>query len=159
MWSNSRVVLKPGVNQIESAFDWAIDQKENTVTEFALKKTVTTDLETTLERFKMLLAAEGFGTLYSLDFSEIIRNKTELELPRHVIGFGVCNPKLAFQALSLDASVAALLPCGAFVAETATGAEAGFLDPFAALSLVGRPELAALGQDARERLERALKML
>jgi uncharacterized protein (DUF302 family) len=129
------------------------------MTEFTLKKTVHSDLESTFERVKTLLAAEGFGTLYSLDFSDIIRAKTNLELPGRVIGFGVCNPSLAHQALSLETSLAAMLPCGAFIAETAEGTQVGFLDPVAVLKLADQPALEALGQEVRQRLKRALNAL
>ena len=129
------------------------------MTASVLNKTVSTDVETTVERFTAALKDEGFGVLYSLDFSEIIASKTGHPLKGRVVGLGVCMPELARQALELDLTVAALLPCGAFVAETPEGTSVGFLDPHAALSLTGDIMLGSLGADARERLDRALAAL
>lgn len=123
---------------------------------FALKKTVTEPLEVALERFKLALTAEGFGLLYTLDFSQIIRDKTGQALPGRVVGLGVCAPGLALRALELDPSVAALLPCGAFALEVGEGTTLGFLDPDAALRLTGIEALEPLGRETKARLERAL---
>ena len=129
------------------------------MTAFVLNKIVPTDVETTVAHFTAALENEGFGVLYSLDFSEIIASKTGHPLKSRVVGLGVCMPELARQALELDPTVAALLPCGAFVAETPEGMSVGFLDPHAALGLTGDLMLESLGADARVRLERALAAL
>ena len=129
------------------------------MTVFVLSKTVSADVETTVAHFTAALKDEGFGVLYALDFSEIIASKTCHPLKGRVVGLGVCMPELARQALELDPTVAALLPCGAFVAETPEGTSVGFLDPHAALSLTGNLLLQSLGTDARVRLERALAAL
>lgn len=129
------------------------------MTAFVLHTTVSGDVGATVERFTAALKDEGFGILYSLDFSEIIASKTGQRLPGQVIGLGVCMPDLARQALELDPTSAALLPCGAFVAEMPEGTSVGFLDPHAVLGLSGNSKLEPLGADARGRLERALSAL
>ncbi|MEW6420372.1 MAG: DUF302 domain-containing protein [Deinococcota bacterium] len=124
--------------------------------EFTISRRVDGNLTEALDRFKSALSNEGFGVLYELDFSEIIRNKTGQALTGRVVGLGVCSPGLAQQALSVDPAIAALLPCGAYVSEDNQGVTVGLLDPDAALGLAERPELQPLGQDARTRLKRAL---
>lgn len=126
---------------------------------FVLNKIVLTNVQDTVKHFTAALKNEGFGVLYTLDFSEIIASKTGHPLKGRVVGLGVCMPELARQALELDPTVAALLPCGAFVAETPEGTSVGFLDPHAALSLTEDPMLGSLGAEALERLKHALAKL
>ena len=129
------------------------------MTAFVLNKIVPADVTETVARFMAALRDEGFGVLCSLDFSEIIASKTGRPLKGQVVGLGVCMPELARQALELDPAVAALLPCGAFVAEMPEGTSVGFLNPHAALSLTGNLMLESLGADAKVRLERVLAAL
>lgn len=126
------------------------------MTDFALKRTVTADVDTVLERLKTALTAEGLGVLYTLEFSDIIAEKTGHRLRGRVVGLGVCSPDLARQALELDPDVAALLPCGAFVIESPAGAEVGFLDPALVLGLTGNEALGPLGAQARTMFQRVL---
>ena len=126
------------------------------MTDFALKRTVTGDVDSVLERLKTALMAEGLGVLYTLEFSDIIAEKTGHHLPNRVVGLGVCSPDLARQALELDPSIAALLPCGAFVIETSAGTEVGFLDPALVLGLTGNDALGPLGAQARTMFQRVL---
>ena len=46
-----------------------------------------------------------------------------------MVGLGICTPYMARQALEIDPTVAALLPCGAVVVKTMVGSSVGFLDP------------------------------
>ncbi|GGL79221.1 hypothetical protein GCM10010840_16340 [Deinococcus aerolatus] len=126
------------------------------MTEFALKRTFEADVDAVLERLKTALSAEGLGVLYTLEFSDIIADKTGHQLAARVVGLGVCSPDLARQALELDPSVAALLPCGAFVSGMQTGTEVGFLDPVLALGLTENEALGPLGVQARSMLQRVL---
>lgn len=124
--------------------------------EFTISRRVDGNFTQALNRFKTALSQEGFGVLYELDFSEIIRNKTGQALVGRVVGLGVCSPGMAHQALSIDPAIAALLPCGAYVSEDSQGVTVGLLDPDIVLGMAGRAELQPLGQDARVRLQRAL---
>ena len=126
------------------------------MTDFALKRTVTGDVDSVLERLRTALLAEGLGVLYSLEFSDIIAEKTGHRLRGRVVGLGVCSPDLARQALELDPDVAALLPCGAFVIGTSAGTEVGFLDPALVLGLTGNDALGPLGAQARTMFQRVL---
>ncbi|MGY2896439.1 DUF302 domain-containing protein [Deinococcus sp. UYEF24] len=126
------------------------------MTDFALKRTVTADVDAVLERLKTALMAEGLGVLYSLEFSDIIAEKTGHRLRGRVVGLGICSPDLARQALELDPDVAALLPCGAFVIGTPAGTKVGFLDPALVLGLTGNEALDPLGALARTMFQRVL---
>lgn len=123
---------------------------------FALKRTVAADVDAVLDRLRTALTAEGLGVLYTLEFSDIIAEKTGHHLRGRVVGLGVCSPDLARQALELDPDIAALLPCGAFVIESRTGTEVGFLDPALVLGLTGNEALVPLGAQARTMFQRVL---
>ncbi|TSA85522.1 hypothetical protein FNU79_10035 [Deinococcus detaillensis] len=58
--------------------------------------------------------------------------------------------------LEFDPSIAALLPCGAFVIGTQTGTEMGFLDPALAIGRTGNEALGPLGNQARGIFQRVL---
>jgi uncharacterized protein (DUF302 family) len=126
------------------------------MTDFAFKRTVVADVDAVLERLKTALSAEGLGVLYTLEFSDIIAEKTGHHLQSRVVGLGVCSPDLARQALELDPDIAALLPCGAFVIGSRTGTEVGFLDPALVLGLTGNEALGPLGDQARTMFQRVL---
>ncbi|HEX2863613.1 MAG TPA: DUF302 domain-containing protein, partial [Deinococcales bacterium] len=86
---------------------------------YTLEATLPVSFDEALTRLRAAAAAQGFGVLYELDFSGIIAAKTGSTLPGgRVTSLGLCDPRLAREALILDPALAALLPCGAFVAET-----------------------------------------
>ena len=71
-----------------------------------------------------------------------------------------CRPALAHQALTVDPSIAAILPCNVVVRavdETTTVVEA--FDPQAMMALVDNDALHPVAADARERLTAALAAL
>lgn len=63
------------------------------------------------------LKREGFGVLTSIDIQSAFREKLGIEFQKYAI-LGVCNPALAYQALSADAEAGLLLPCTVTVEET-----------------------------------------
>ncbi|WP_175607406.1 DUF302 domain-containing protein [Deinococcus marmoris] len=73
-----------------------------------------------------------------------------------MVGPRASSPDLARQALELDPSIVALLPCGAFVIGTQNGTEVGFLNPALALGLTDNEALGPLGVQARAMLQRVL---
>jgi len=73
---------------------------------------------------------------------------------------GACRPALAYEALSVDPSIAAVLPCNVVVRaldEATTLVEA--FDPDAMMGLADNDALHAVAADAKERLTAALGAL
>ena len=116
-------------------------------------------VETTLSvdeadsRVRDCLKEEGFGVLTEIDVRATLRQKLGVEFRPYRI-LGACNPPLAHRALSAEPGIGLLLPCNVVVEETATGSRVRFLDPVAALGIVGNADLEPIAADAAARLRR-----
>ncbi len=99
------------------------------------------------------LAKQGFGVLTEIDVKATLKKKLGIDKAPYVI-LGACNPTLANQALDTDPDIGLLLPCNVVVREDNGGVTVAFMDPAAVLGIVRREELAELGKQVRERLER-----
>ena len=73
---------------------------------------------------------------------------------------GACNPQFAARALEMEPQIGALLPCNVVVRQGADGKTVvEFMDPYAVLGLVGRPEVAPIAAEVKARLVRVLQAL
>jgi uncharacterized protein (DUF302 family) len=101
------------------------------------------------------LKAEGFGIITEIDVAAVMKAKLGLKRTAYLI-LGACNADLARQALEIDPSVGALLPCN--VVLRAEGAETVIeaIDPVAAMQIADSPRLASVAREARAHLARAL---
>jgi len=73
---------------------------------------------------------------------------------------GACNPPLAHQALQAVPDIGLLLPCNVIVREESPErVVVGFLDPQIMVSLVGKPDISEVADQAEQRLRRACSSL
>ena len=124
---------------------------------YALDRTVDLPFEEADRRVREELQKEGFGVLTEIDVAATLKKKLDVDIPRYEI-LGACAPQLAHRAIQAEPDVGLLLPCNVVVRaageEGRTVVEA--LDPVVQLEVADNPELAAVGQEVRARLERVL---
>ena len=105
------------------------------------------------------LADQGFGILTEIDLAATMKAKLDVDLPPQII-LGACRPALAYEAIQVDPSIAAVLPCNVVVrsvGEATTVVEA--FDPDAMMGLAGNGALDSVAADAKQRLTAALAAL
>ncbi len=111
---------------------------------------------------KEALKAEGFGVLTEIDVKSTMKDKLDVDFRPYSI-LGACNPPLAYRALTEEAEAGLLLPCNVTVeAEDQEKSTVRIANPQVLLSvssLVQNPELMAVAEEARTRLERVAEAL
>ncbi len=128
-------------------------------TSYAFGKTVTAGFEATERKVRGELQKEGFGILSEIDIAAKFKEKLGKDFRRYVI-LGACNPALAFEAFGHELNIGTLLPCNVVVYTADDGCTAVMImDPEAALSLIGNPQVSGLAARVREKLERVLVQL
>jgi len=125
------------------------------VGKYAFGKTTKLDFDQAIKRVTEELAKEGFGVLTDIDVAATLKKKLGLDTPAYRI-LGACNPQFAHKALEAEPQIGALLPCNVVVRKGGAGTIVEMMDPLAVMQLVGKPEVAKLGSQVRERLERVL---
>lgn len=128
-------------------------------TPYSFGRTVTSSFPDTVETVRTELAKEGFGILTEIDVKRKFAEKLEKKFRDYLI-LGACNPSMAFEALSSEINLGALLPCNVVVYTLDDGTTAvTVMDPVAALSLVGNPEMAPFANRVAEKMRRMLDAL
>ncbi|MFB7670834.1 DUF302 domain-containing protein [Kitasatospora purpeofusca] len=121
---------------------------------------VTLDLPFTeaVERVRTALAGQGFGVLTEIDVRATLLAKLDEEIEDYLI-LGACNPPLAHRALTADRHIGLLLPCNVVVRTVDGGTLVEAMDPQLLVRVTGKPELAAVADEAATRLRAALDSL
>lgn len=120
--------------------------------------TLPVSVDEALARVTEALRAEGFGVLTAIDVRATLRDKLGVEMPEYHI-LGVCNPKLAHRALTVDQNIGLLLPCNIVVRATPAGSRIDIADPEAMLRVTRDTHLDAVAGEAKERLQHALSTI
>lgn len=105
------------------------------------------------------LSDQGFGILTEIDLAATMKAKLDVDLPPQVI-LGACRPPLAYEAIQVDPSIAAVLPCNVVV--RSVGADTTIVEAFDPDAMMGLAEDGALDSvaaDAKQRLTSALDAL
>ncbi len=119
---------------------------------------VSLPFEQAVSRTVELLKEEGFGILTQIDVQRTMKEKLGADFRRYVI-LGACNPPLAHRAFQAELHIGLLLPCNVAVYEEGEGSVVAFMDPAAALGVVGNDALRPVAEEARARLLRVQQKL
>ena len=101
------------------------------------------------------LGAQGFGVLTEIDVAATLKAKIDVDrAPLKILG--ACNPVLANRALTIEPSVALLLPCNVVLEPAAGGTRVAIIDP---LTLMDDPRFTELADEAAGKFQAALDAL
>lgn len=115
------------------------------------------DYAKVIERVMSALSEEGFGVLTQIDVKATFKEKIDREFRRYII-LGVCNPLLAYRALTTEPMVGMMLPCNVTIEETDDGGSlVNIINPIAMMEMSEDfsqiEELQSVGNDAYEKLK------
>lgn len=128
-------------------------------TAYAFGKTVDMPYGEAEQKVREELAKEGFGVLTEIDVKKKFSEKLQKEFRNYII-LGACNPPLAYEALSREVDLGTLLPCNVVVYTRDDGKTAVMaMDPVAALSMIGNPEMVEFAKKVEEKMRRVLAAL
>jgi uncharacterized protein (DUF302 family) len=128
--------------------------------DYRATRTLNLPFDRALPAVRSALANEGFGVLSEIDVAATLKKKLNQNFRSYVI-LGACNPSLAFRALTAERDIGVLLPCNVIVyaADEPGKTVVGAIDPETSLGRVGRPDMAPLAAEVKERLGRVLQSL
>jgi uncharacterized protein (DUF302 family) len=126
---------------------------------YYLARSLPIGFDEAVSRVTAALKQEGFGVLTDIDVQATLKSKLGVDTPKYRI-LGACNPGFAHEALQLENKLGVLLPCNVIVrAEKDTQTEIAAIDPVSSMERVGNPKLAAIAEEVRGRLQRAIDSL
>lgn len=126
---------------------------------FTISTTLDQPYEATVAAVRAALGDQGFGILTEIDLRATLKAKLDVDVAPQVV-LGACRPELAHEALRLEPSIAAVLPCNVVVRALdgdTTVVEA--FDPDAMMGLADSDALRTVATDAKQRLIAALAAL
>src|SRR6266568_2880781 len=120
-------------------------------TPYAFGKTVDMPYAKVEQSVREELTKEGFGVLTEIDVKNKFAEKLQKEFRDYII-LGACNPHFAYEALGREVNLGTLLPCNVVVYARDDGKTAVMvMDPVAALSMIGNPEITEIAKQVAEK--------
>jgi uncharacterized protein (DUF302 family) len=126
--------------------------------QIGIRRTVKGSYDEVLAKIPEVLKAEGFGVLTRIDVKATLKEKIGVDFRRYQI-LGACNPRYAHQALTMDPSIGALLPCSIAVWEEDGGSvTVNAVDPLQTIAAAA-PAIRPIAEEVRQKLSKALAAL
>lgn len=105
------------------------------------------------------LKEEGFGLQFKIDVSSTMREKLGVEFKNYHI-LGVCQPDLAYKALTAEDKIGILMPCNIVVIEQPEGyVEVAAINPALFAQVVENDKLDCFANDVRSKIRSALSRM
>ena len=128
------------------------------VMDIALSTTTSLTFDEAVTQIRQALDEQGFGILTEINVQATMKAKLDVDVEPYLI-LGACNPSLAHQALTLEPEIGLLLPCNVIVRTEGGTTLVQAMDPQLLVTVVDRPGLKAVADEAGLRLGKALAQL
>jgi uncharacterized protein (DUF302 family) len=123
---------------------------------YHFSKTVSLPFDKAVAATIEALKNHGFGVLTQIDVKDTLSKKIGVDFRPYLI-LGACNPKLAYEALTLEDKIGTMLPCNVVVQQREGGAvEISAVDPVASMSAIRNEKLGAVAGNVRELLKQVV---
>lgn len=123
---------------------------------YTIQTTVTGEFDDVVDATNAALKEEGFGVLCDIDIQTTLEEKLGEEFRQYRI-LGACNPSLAYEGLTEEIELGALLPCNVIVYETDDGdIVVSAVDPQQLVGIADNDALDPIATEVTERFERVL---
>jgi uncharacterized protein (DUF302 family) len=123
---------------------------------YHFSKTVSLPFDKAVAATTEALKNHGFGVLTQIDVKDTLSKKIGADFRPYLI-LGACNPKLAYEALTLEDRIGTMLPCNVVVQQRDGGAvEISAVDPVASMSAIENPKLGAVADRVRDLLRQVV---
>jgi uncharacterized protein (DUF302 family) len=124
--------------------------------EYTIQTSVAGDFDAVVDATNAALKDEGFGVLCDIDIQATLKEKIGEEFRQYRI-LGACNPPLAYEGLTEEIELGALLPCNVIVYESDGGdIVVSAVDPEQLLGITDNDALDAMAAEVTERFDRVL---
>ncbi|WP_336134704.1 DUF302 domain-containing protein [Natronomonas amylolytica] len=124
--------------------------------DYTIQTSVTGDFDDVVDTTITALEDEGFGVLCDIDIQATLDEKLGEEFRQYRI-LGACNPPLAYEGLTEEIELGALLPCNVIVYESDDGdVVVSAVDAHRLVGITDNDALDSIGTEVTERFERVL---
>ncbi|WP_132061215.1 DUF302 domain-containing protein [Halorussus amylolyticus] len=124
--------------------------------DYTIQTSVTGEFDDVLDATNAALKDEGFGVLCDIDIQATLKEKLGEEFRQYRI-LGACNPPLAYEGLTEEIELGALLPCNVIVYETDDGdVVVSAVDPEQLVGIADNDALDSIATEVTERFDRVL---
>jgi uncharacterized protein (DUF302 family) len=101
---------------------------------YSIDKVVNLSHKEAVEKVSEELKKEGFGVLSDLNFTEILKNKLDVDFKPYRV-LAACNPPSAYKALQAEEQIGLFLPCNVIIYVNDSGETVvAAIDPIANMS-------------------------
>ena len=106
-------------------------------------------------RARKALQDKGFGVLTEIDVKATMKKKIDKDIEDYRI-LGACNPGMAWEAISLEPRVGAMLPCNVILRSVDAGVEVSAVDPVASMSAIDNADLTRVAGQVGDMLQQVV---
>ena len=127
-----------------------------TDTAYTLSGTTSLSFDDAVAGVRATLNDEGFGVLTEIDVQATLKKKLDVDREPYLI-LGACHPPSAHRALTAEPSVGVLLPCNVTISIEDGGTVIRAMNPEAAMTMIGNPEVGAVAREVGTALRRVVE--